>query len=175
MDNNSSYTFARCDGRQSNGDSLNASHDLLTQSGTDTSNIDTVNSHGSDAGQPPECERCLVSTSSSREHVLTHGSVPQLASMAPAEAARWVVDFLTGCHAAADAPDFDRLVSNAMLVARSGQPAIDARSFSGWPQILLPSGSTSRVLFSSVTGASLSERSRWATPRSISSFNRGGV
>lgn len=46
MDNNSSYTFAREDGTVSNGDNLNAAHDLLTQSGTDTSNIDASNTHG---------------------------------------------------------------------------------------------------------------------------------
>jgi hypothetical protein len=49
MNNDSSYTFARQDGQRLDGDNLNAAHDLLTQSGTDTSNIDTVNSHGSDA------------------------------------------------------------------------------------------------------------------------------
>jgi RHS repeat-associated protein len=49
MNNDSSYTFNRTDGQHLNGDHLNAAHDLLTQSGTDTSDIDTVNSHGSDA------------------------------------------------------------------------------------------------------------------------------
>jgi hypothetical protein len=49
MNNDSSYTFARQDGQHLDGDNLNAAHDLLTQSGTDTSNIDTVNSHGFDA------------------------------------------------------------------------------------------------------------------------------
>jgi RHS repeat-associated protein len=42
MDDNSSYSFARMDGERSNTDNLNASHDLMTQSGTDTSNIDVV-------------------------------------------------------------------------------------------------------------------------------------
>lgn len=46
MDNNSSYTFARLDGRRGTGDNLLASHDLLSQSGTDTSNIDCTNTHG---------------------------------------------------------------------------------------------------------------------------------
>jgi hypothetical protein len=51
MDNNSSYTFARTDGRQLGGDSLNHAHELLTSSGTNTDDIDTVNSHGFDT--PP--------------------------------------------------------------------------------------------------------------------------
>jgi hypothetical protein len=46
MNNDSSYTFNRTDGQVGNGDNLQASHDLLTQSGTDTSNIVPINSHG---------------------------------------------------------------------------------------------------------------------------------
>ena len=49
MNNDSSYTFAREDGQHLDGDNLNAARDLLAKSGTDTSKIDTVNSHGSDA------------------------------------------------------------------------------------------------------------------------------
>lgn len=52
MNNESSYTFARTDGTHSDGASLNAAHEHLTNSGTDTSNIDAVNSHGADAGPP---------------------------------------------------------------------------------------------------------------------------
>jgi hypothetical protein len=42
MDNNSSYTFARSDGKTGTPDNLNASKDLMNQGGMDTSNIDTV-------------------------------------------------------------------------------------------------------------------------------------
>jgi hypothetical protein len=49
MNNDSSYTFARQDGQWLDGNNLNAAHELLTQSGTNTSNIVPINSHGSDA------------------------------------------------------------------------------------------------------------------------------
>jgi RHS repeat-associated protein len=52
MDNDSSYTFNRMDGQRSTGDSLDASHDLLSQSGTDTSEIATANNRGQDADSP---------------------------------------------------------------------------------------------------------------------------
>jgi RHS repeat-associated protein len=46
MNNDSSYTFLRTDGNKGTADNLQASHDLVTQSGTDTSNIVPVNSSG---------------------------------------------------------------------------------------------------------------------------------
>lgn len=53
MDNESSYTFARADNTHSDGDSLAASHELLTNTGTDTSDVVYKNSHGSDAKKAP--------------------------------------------------------------------------------------------------------------------------
>jgi len=47
MNNDSSYVFNRTDGQTGTGENLEAAHDLLTQSGTDTSNISPQNSHGS--------------------------------------------------------------------------------------------------------------------------------
>jgi len=41
MDNDSSYSHNRADGTRGNGDNLNAAHDLLTQTGTKTDDIDT--------------------------------------------------------------------------------------------------------------------------------------
>jgi len=48
MNNESSYTFAREDGTTTTGDNLQAAHDLLTQSGSDTSNVVPINTNGAD-------------------------------------------------------------------------------------------------------------------------------